>query len=103
MCITFEWTFWTFLLGLLVLIGISYVFWGNYKRYKSYFTRGLLFFAFLILINRIVLIILLLPFISHIIPTVLLNFINNNYTDISFLGGLIQLVGFIILLRIIME
>ena len=103
MQITSEWAAIILLLALLVLIGITYISWDNYRRCKTNFTLGLLTFAFLILINRFTWIIFWLSQMPQYMPPSLLTFINLNSTNIVFLGGLIQFIGLLILLRIIME
>ena len=85
-----------------LLLGLLYVYWGNYKEAKSKFSIGLLFFASTFLVKSILFLIGILVFISGIISPMAENDDGHGITFL-FLLNIIECIALAILFKITWE
>ena len=85
---------------LCLLLGLLYVYWGSYKKVKSKFTIGLIFFASTFLLKSIILIALILAFIMFPFPHVINGSDGGPPIALVFLVNIIECIALSILLKI---
>lgn len=84
---------------LCLLLGLLYVYWGSYKKVKSKFTIGLIFFTSTFLLKSILLIAIIIAFIMFPFPNVADGH-DGPPIALVFLVNIIECIALAILLKI---